>query len=144
MLLLFGMSTIPAQVYSQSKEMVIGSVSGRIDAGEVYELYEKSIDTFRQYLRSRFTDRWKSLGQRDKRVTYSRSEIYDICLAEAKRQYGKNYPNLYLKDFHFSEEEEELEDEEYNSQNLSSTARYKKEERRNRIYEYSAIVVVKQ
>ena len=137
-MLMFGISAIHMQSYAQSyvSETVVGSVSGRQDAGEVYDLYKSSADSFREYLAG-----WKFVGERDKRVTYSESQLYEICMNEAKRQYGRYYSNLYLKDFYYSIKEEPLDDEEYYSQQVGSSTQYRKKERRKRVYIYSATVV---
>ena len=136
LLLMFGASTNFAQ---SSTERVIGSISGTQDAGEIYDLYKSSADSFRDYLSG-----WKFVGEQDRRVTYSFDQLYNKCLDEAKRQYGNNYPNLYLKKFSYDINEEELPDEEYHSQVIGSSAQYRKKERRKRIYTYSATVVVSQ
>ena len=136
LLLFWVVSSIFAQ---NSTEIVIGSVSGTQNAGEVYDLYQSSADSFREYFAG-----WQSLGVKDYRVDYSYNQLYDICLDEAKRQYGRDYPNLYMKNFYYNIDEIELPDEESYSQVVGSSTKYRKKERRKRIYNYSATVVVYQ
>ena len=138
-LLLLGFSAFPAKSLAQSYETVVGSVSGSVDAGEAFELYRSSADSFRDFLSG-----WKDIGWKDRRRTYSYSEIYDLCLEEAKRQYGNYYPNLYLKNVHYYFKDEGLEDIEYYSQEIGSSTQYRKKERVKRVYYYSASVVVDQ
>ena len=97
-LFIIGSTSISTSGFAQSygSEIVIGSVSGSLDAGDAFELYKYSADNLRDYLAG-----WKDVGWKDNRITYSSNEIYNKCLEKAKRQYGRNYPNLYLKYFNF-------------------------------------------
>lgn len=141
LLLMLGVSIFHSQNFAQSygSETVVGSVSGSLDAGEAYQLYKSSADSFREYLAG-----WRDMGWKDTRRTYSYNEVYDKCLEDAKRQYGKYYPNLYLKNFDYNIKEEELEDIEYYSQVVGSSTQFRKKERVKRIYIYSATVVTAQ
>ncbi len=131
-----GISAIPVQSFSQSNARVVGSVSGEIIAGEMYELYKSSADSFRDYLAG-----WQHVGPRDKTINYSYSELYEKCLEEARRQY-RNYSNLSLDDFDYKIEYEELNDERYYTNVVGSSTEYKKKDRQQKVYIYSAIVVV--
>lgn len=139
MLFIIGGTSIGTPSFAQSygSETVIGSVSGSLDAGDAFELYKYSADNLRDYLAG-----WKDVGWKDNRITYSSNEIYNKCLEKAKRQYGRNYPNLYLKDFNFDVNEERAEDQEYYSQAVGSSTQFIKKERVKRVYYYSATVVV--
>lgn len=136
LLLALGISAIPVQSFSQSNERVIGSVSGKIEAGEMYELYKSSADSFREYLAG-----WVHVGPRDKTVNYSYSELYEKCLEEARRQY-RYYSNLSLRDFDYKVKFQELDDEQYYSNVVGSSTEYKKKDRQQKVYIYSATVVV--
>lgn len=138
-LLLLGLSAFPAKSLAQSYEMVVGSVSGSLDAGEAYELWKSSADSFREYLAG-----WRDMGWKDNRKDYSYNELYNKCLDEARRQYGRYYPNLYLKNFDYDVKEEQLEDIEYYSQVVGSSTQFRKKDRVKRFYLYSATVVVNQ
>lgn len=143
LLLILGASTIfavhPAEVQPSDNETVIGNISGEQDAGEQYDLYKSSADSFRAYLAG-----WTYVGERDKMVTYSESQLYEKCLNEAKQQYGRYYPDLYLKDFHVRVELEHLDDEEYYSGAVGSSTKYRKKSRVKRVYTYTATVVAAQ
>lgn len=139
MLFIIGGTSIGTPSFAQSygSETVIGSVSGSLDAGEAFELYKSSADTFRDYLAG-----WRDLGWKDQRRTYTYDEVYNKCLEKAKRQYGRNYSNLYLKNFDYDVKEEEVDDYEYYSQVAGSSTQYRKKECVKRVYKYSATVVV--
>lgn len=139
LLLMLGISTFNTQSFAQSygSETVVGYVSGSVDAGEAYELWKSSADSFREYLAG-----WRDMGWKDNRKDYSYNELYNKCLDEAKRQYGRYYPNLYLKNFDYDVKEEELEDIEYYSQVVGSSTQFRKKDRVKRVYLYSASVVV--
>ena len=81
LLFILGIFTVSAQDYR-----VVGNVSGRLEAGEMYELYKSSADSFRDYLAG-----WQHLGSKDKTKDYSFNQIYDICLEQAKSEYGRYY-----------------------------------------------------
>ena len=141
-LFVFGISAIHTHVHAQSNvnETVIGTISGRIPAGEIYTLYKSSADSFREYFAG-----WQLVGERDRRVTFTYDQLYEKCLNEAKKQYGKDYPNLYLKNLSaVLDEMGTLPDEVYHSGAVGSSTEYKKTERIQRVYIYSAIVVVAQ
>jgi hypothetical protein len=139
LLLMLGVSAFNTQGFAQSygTETVVGSVSGSVDAGEAYELWKSSADSFREYLAG-----WRDMGWKDNRKDYSYNELYNKCLDEARRQYGRYYPNLYLKNFDYDIKEENLEDIEYYSQVVGSSTQFRKKDRVKRIYKYSASVVV--
>ena len=139
LLLMLGVSAFNTQSFAQSyvTETVVGSVSGSVDAGEAYELWKSSADSFREYLAG-----WRDMGWKDNRKDYSYNELYNKCLDEAKRQYGRYYPNLYLKNFDYDVKEEELEDIEYYTQVVGSSTQFRKKDRVKRVYLYSASVVV--
>lgn len=125
---------------SKQTETVIGSVFLRVDAGESYELYESSADSFRQYLSG-----WKHQGWRDKTVSYSYDELYAKLKKEALRKYGSSYPDLKLKDFNYEmkyTEPGELPDTKSHSQVVGSSTEYKKKDRIAKYYNCSATVVV--
>ena len=124
-----------------AQETIIGSVYLRVDAGESYELYESSADSFRQYLSG-----WKHQGGRDKTVCYSYDELYAKLKKEALRKYGSSYPDLELKDFDYKikyTKPGELPDKKSHSQVVGSSTEYKKKDRIAKYYECSATVVVK-
>lgn len=121
-----------------AQETIIGSVYLRVDAGESYELYESSADSFRQYLSG-----WKHQGGRDKTVSYSYDELYAKLKKEALRKYGSSYPDLDLRNFDYELEYEDLPDEVHNTQVCGSSTQYKKKERKAKYYNCSATVVVK-
>lgn len=138
-LLMFGVPLIHAQsnmlLYDNnqtSSEKVIGTVSGEVNAGRCYELYVKSS----------IWSGYKHDGWRDKRKDYSYNELYEICLSHAKRKYGDSYPNLYLKDFIYSIDENEQPDEHAYSQVIGDEEEYKLKDIIQRTYRYSATVVV--
>ena len=139
MMLILGMYVIPMQCYSQSDEKVIGSISGKINAGETYELYKWYKTSLFDILGG-----WKSLGWRDKTVTYSDEQIYEKCMDEARSQYGRYYPDFYLRDYHVEVETEELPDTTWYTQEVGTGNECKKKLRERTIYKYSAKVVVKQ
>lgn len=127
-------------VFAQS-EQTIGSVYLRIDAGEMYELYENSADSFFLILAG-----WRHLGGRDKTVTYSYDQLYAKLKAEALRKYGSSYPNLDLKNFDYEmkyTEPGDLPDEESYTQVIGSSTIYKTKNRIAKYYNCSATVVVK-
>lgn len=127
----------PCFAQSYGSEQVVGYVSGSLDAGEAYELYRSSADSFREYLAG-----WKDMGWRDNMKNYSYDEVYNKCLDDAKRQYGRYYPNLYLKNFDYDIKEIELDDMEYYSQVSGSSTQFRKKQRVKKEYRYSATVVV--
>lgn len=136
LLILFCISALFAQ------ETVVGSVYLRVDAGEYYNLYESSADSFRQYLQG-----WKFQGERDKTVSYSYDELRAKLKKEALRKYGSSYPDLELKDFNYKmkyTEPGELPDTKSHTQVVGSSTEYKKKDRIAKYYECSATVVVKQ
>lgn len=127
-------------VFAQS-EQTIGSVYLRIDAGEMYELYENSADSFFSFLAG-----WKHLGGRDETVTYSYDQLYAKLKAEALRKYGSSYPNLDLKNFDYEmkyTDPGDLPDEKSYTQVIGSSTEYKKKDRIAKYYNCSATVVVK-
>lgn len=138
LLCLFVFSVVSTQFYAQTYgiETVVGSVSGTQDAGEAFHLYKSSADSFREYLAG-----WRDMGWKDRRVNYSEAQLHEKCLDEAKRQYGRNYSNLSLRNFYFMVEEKEMPDEESYSNVVGSSAQYRKTDRVKRIYKYSATVV---
>lgn len=139
--LILGIPAVFAQnhTYSSSSEIVIGTISGEISKGEAYELYESSADSFLGYLAG-----WKHAGRRDSRVMFSDRDIYNECLAEAKRRYGSSYQNLTVKDIQVRFEEQHLPDEEYYSQVAGSSTKYREKERVKSVYMYTATVVTTQ
>lgn len=135
LLLTFCVSAVFAQ------ETVIGSVYLRVDAGETYELWESSADSFLKFLSG-----WKHVGWRDKTVSYSYDELYAKLKKEALRKYGSSYPDLKLKDFDYEmkyTEPGELPDEESYTQVVGSTTKYKTKDRIAKYYNCSATVVVR-
>lgn len=120
-------------------ETVIGSVSLSVNAGEMYDLYESSADSFLEYLAG-----WKYLGAKDKRIRYTDEQLYDKLKDKALREYGSFYPDLDLKDFKWNVDEEDAPDEVSYSQVVGSSAKYKMKNRVVRIYKCSATVVVNQ
>lgn len=139
LLFIIGVTAFAQESQSSGTEKVIGYVSGEVDAGEVYELYKSSADSFRGYLAG-----WQNVGLKDRRTSYSDNQLYDKCLEAARKQYGKYYPDLYIKETSFGVEDRYLEDEEYYSQQVGSSTKYRKRDRKQRVYTYSATVVVKQ
>lgn len=135
LMLAFSISAIFAQ---NNRETVIGSVYLEVNAGEQYDLYESSADSFLEFLKG-----WKYVGVRDKMVIYSDGELYAKLKAVALRKYGSSYPDLDLKDFDYEDEIIDLPDEEYYTQVVGSSTKYKKKGRAARIYKCSANVVVK-
>ena len=121
-----------------AQETIIGSVYLRVDAGEQYELYQNSADSFRAYLKG-----WEYVGSKDKMVTYSYDELYAKLKKEALRIYGSSYPDLDLRNFDYELKYEDLPDEVYNTQVCGSSTQYKKKEREAKYYNCSATVVVK-
>lgn len=135
LLLTFCISAVFAQ------ESIIGSVYLRVDAGEMYELWESSADSFLKFLSG-----WKHIGGRDKTVSYSYDELYAKLKNEALRKYGSAYPDLELKDFNYKMKYTEfgdLADEEYYTQVVGSSTKYKKKDRIAKYYNCSATVIVK-
>ena len=139
MMLILGMYVIPVQCYSQSDEKVIGSISGKLNAGETYELYKWSKGSLFDYARG-----WKSLGWRDRTITYTDDQIYEKCRDKARSQYGRYYPDFYLRDYHVEVKKEQLPDTIYYTQEVGTGNECKKKSRERIIYIYSAKVVVKQ
>lgn len=131
MLLILGFSTLSAQNYR-----VVGSVSGEKEAGEMYELYKSSADSFREYLAG-----WRDMGPRDRTRDYSFDQIYNMCLEQAKREYGRYYSNIDVKGVTYNIEYQSLDDEEYYSNEIGSSAQYRKKKRQQKIYIYSATVI---
>ena len=129
LMLAFSISAIFAQ---NNRETVIGSVYLEVNAGEHYELYKSSLDSFLDFLKG-----WIYLGVRDNMVVYSYGELYAKLKAEALRKYGSSYPDLYLKDFYYEDEIIHLPDVEY-----QKSVRYKRTDRAARIFKCSATVVV--
>lgn len=127
----------PYEMPPTSTEKVIGNVSGEQDAGESRDIYYYK-ESFIKEL-----SKWVYDSSKDRRRTYSKSELYDKCLSEAKKKYGNSYPNLYLRDFKYSSSEESLPDEEHWSQVVGTADLYKWTNRRKRVYRYSATVVVR-
>ena len=134
LLFILGSSTMSAQDYK-----VVGRVSGIQKAGEMYELYKSSADSFRDYLAG-----WRHLGPRDKTKDYSYEQIYNICLEQAKREYGSYYSNIDVTGVTYDVKYEPLEDEEYYSHEVGSSTQYRKKERSQKIYKYSASVIVRE
>ena len=132
LLLMFGVSTILAQDYR-----VIGVISGEQEAGEMYELYKNSASSFLDYLAG-----WKYVGERDKTRNYSYSEIKEICLNAAKREY-RYYSNLEVQDVDYKVKYRDLSDTTYYSHDFSGDE-YKKKERSRKVYLYSATVIVRE
>jgi len=135
LLLTFCISAVFAQ------QTVIGSVYLRVDAGESYELWESSADSFLKFLSG-----WKHIGWKDKMVSYSYDELYAKLKKEALRKYGSSYPDLELSDFDYEmkhTEPGELSDEESYTNVVGSSTKYKKKDRIARYYNCSATVVVK-
>ena len=124
-------------VYSAHAQSVLGTVSGELDAGEMYDLYRSSSDSFREYLAG-----WKYVGARDKTVSYTYDEVYDKCLQKAKRQYSY-FTDVDLKDLHYDIEYERLDDLVSHTQEVGSSTEYKRTDRQKKVYKYSATVVVK-
>ena len=131
LLFIFGISAMSAQNYR-----VIGSVSGIQNAGEMFELYKSSADSFREYLAG-----WRHLGPRDDTKDYSYDQINKICLEQAKREYGRYYSNIDVIGLKYDIDYEYLEDEEYYSNVVGSSAQYRKKDRQQKIYKYSATVI---
>ena len=127
-------STMSAQDYR-----VVGSVSGRQEAGEMYELYQSSDDSFRDYLAG-----WRYMGAKDKTRDYSFDKIYNICLEQANREYGRYYSNLDVTDVTYNIKYEPLQDEEYYSNVVGSSTQYRKTDRSQKVYTYSATVIVRE
>ena len=115
---------------------MVGSVSGRQEAGEMYELYKSSADSFREYLAG-----WHYVGSKDRTRDYSFDQIHNICLEKAQREYGRYYSNIDVIDVTYNVKYEPQEDETYNSQVIGSSAEYKKKERELKVYVYSATVI---
>lgn len=140
LLLVSCVSTIHAQqpyeMPPASTEKVIGTVSGEQDAGESRDIYYYK-ESFIKEL-----SKWVYDSSKDRRRTYSKSELYDKCMSEAQKKYGNSYPNLYLRNFKYSSSEENLPDEEHWSQVVGTADLYKWTNRRKREYRYSATVVV--
>lgn len=132
LLLVFCASFIFAQ------ETVIGSVYLKVDAGERYELYQSSANSFRAALKG-----WEYVESKDKTVRYSYDELYAKLKEEALRKYGSLYPDLDLKDFKYKSEYTDLPDKENYSQVCGSSTKYKRTEREAKYYECSATVVVR-
>lgn len=131
LLFIFGISAMSAQNYR-----VIGSVSGIQNAGEMFELYKSSADSFREYLAG-----WRHLGSRDDTKDFSYDQINKICLEQAKREYGRYYSNIDVIGLKYDIDYEYLEDEEYYSNVVGSSAQYRKKDRQQKIYKYSATVI---
>lgn len=130
-LFVLGISTMSAQNYR-----VVGNVYGNLDAGEMYEFYKSSADSFREYLAG-----WRHMGPRDNTRDYSREQLYDICLEQAKREYGSYYSNIDVIGLDYNVDYKSLPDEEYYSNVVGSSTQYRKKDRRQKIYTYSAIVI---
>ena len=131
LLFVLGISTMSAQGYR-----VVGSVSGMKEAGEMYELYKSSADSFREYLAG-----WRHLGPRDRTRDYSYDQIYNMCLEQARREYGRYYSNIDVTGVTYDVKFEPLDDVEYYSNEVGSSAQFRKKERTQKIYIYSATVV---
>ena len=82
-ILMFSISSILSQS-TQSSEIEIGTISGEQEAGQAYDLYRSSADSFAEYLAG-----WTYVGEKDRRVDYSDNQIYEKCLEKAKERYGR-------------------------------------------------------
>lgn len=140
-LMVLGLSTSNAQSDNQpyemapsSSEKVIGTVSGETDAGRKYDLYV--------YKESMFSGGWEYDDTKDKRSTYSKGKLYEYCLSEAKRKYGNSYPDLALRNFTYCKEERSVPNYTTNSQVIGSGTKYSHRDVTERVYIYSATVVI--
>lgn len=131
---IIGISTMSAQSYN-----VVGSVSGKQEAGEMFELYKNSADSFRDFLAG-----WQDMGPRDRTREYSYDQIYNICLEQAKREYGRYYSNIDVTSVRYIVNYEPLDDVEYYTSEVGSGTQYRKKERSQKVYMYSATVIVRE